>query len=70
MSLLPGDLGQICSVLAQSARAGHPGLQGVGIRRSGVSAHRLHSVDGLADDIGVSGVLSRLGHDVHEHPTG
>ena len=34
------------------------------------SAHGLLAVDGLAEDVGVAGVLGGLGHDVHEHAPG
>src|ERR1700728_2936384 len=34
------------------------------------SAHGLRSVDGLADDVGMTGVLRGLGHDVQESPPG
>ena len=35
-----------------------------------VSAHRLGAVQRLADDVGVAGVLGRLGDDVQQHPAG
>src|SRR5581483_11763243 len=33
------------------------------------SAHALRAVEGLADDVGVAGVLGGLGDDVHQHPS-
>jgi hypothetical protein len=56
----------VVAVLAGVARRGVE----EGTRWPGVSPHGLRSVDGLADDVGVSGVLGRLGHDVHQHPAG
>jgi bacterioferritin (cytochrome b1) len=39
-------------------------------RRCAGSTHGLLAVDGLAQDVGVTRVLCRLGHDVHEDPAG
>ena len=60
----------VCTRRSGARATARPRPPRAGDAPSSGSAHGLLAVDGLADDVGVAGVLGGLGHDVQEHAPG